>query len=467
MFGVSRRRRGSTCARDGIISWSICAILLGCGAGHGVARGAAPPPRLALEPPALAPDDARGPGSPLLDRGTLRRSELVRAVLARNPSLASGRQAVRAAAARAGQSGAFEDPMLELGLAPLSLAPSRAPVGYEVTISQRLPWFGKRGLETSAASADAEAAKADWEAMRRDLALAAVVLYDQYYVSARSLEINGQHLELLRAMRDAATAQFESGHAAAQDPIQAEAELAHLEHDSVKLAAQRDVIVAQMNELLHRAPELPLPPPPRDLPAPSAAEQAPVPQLERQALESSAELEAARLRIRAEQARADRAGREAYPDLTLSASYNSMWDMPEHRFMLGLGFSLPLQGGPRAARADEALAMRAQFASELERLSDATRTRVFVAAKQLQESEHVLRLFETRLVPLARARIEAAQAGFITSRAPFAAVIDAEKSLRAVELELETSRAECYRRRAELERALGRIPGLDSKEHGR
>ena len=39
-----------------------------------------------------------------------------------------------------------------------------------------------------------------------------------------------------------------------------------MEHDTVILASRRDVTVAQMNELLHRDPELPLPPPPKDLP---------------------------------------------------------------------------------------------------------------------------------------------------------------------------------------------------------
>ncbi len=42
-----------------------------------------------------------------------------------------------------------------------------------------------------------------------------------------------------------------------------------MEHDTVVLASRRDVTIAQgMNELLHRDPELPLPPPPEALPMP-------------------------------------------------------------------------------------------------------------------------------------------------------------------------------------------------------
>jgi outer membrane protein TolC len=64
---------------------------------------------------------------------------------------------------------------------------------------------------------------------------------------------------------------------------------------------------------------------------------------------------------------------------------------------------------------------------------------------------------------VARDEIDAARAGFIASQNPFMAVVEAEKNLRSVELEYQMARAECDRHRAELDRALGRIPGLDGQ----
>lgn len=395
---------------------------------------------------------------------SLQRRAYVRAVLERNPTIESARQGWRAALSRVQQSGTFEDPMIDLGVAPLSIGSSKAPFGYEIGISQRLPWFGKRGLEAAAATAEAEATKSDYEAMKRELALSAVVLYDQYFIAVRSIEINAHHVELMRAMRDGATAQFQVGRASAQDPLQAEAELAHMEHDTAILASQRDVTVAQMNELLHRAPELPLPPPPAELPMPAIPSSGEMQHLETNAVAHRSEITAARQRAQGAQARADRADREYYPDLTVSTSYNSMWDMPEHRWMVGLGFNLPIQTGRRAGAADEALAMRAQFESDASRLTDAARTQMFVALKRLQESEHVIGIFEKRLLPVARDQIDAARAGFTASQNPFVAVVAAEKNLRSVELDYQMARAECDRHRAELDRALGRIPGLDAQE---
>jgi len=420
--------------------------------GHASGLAAAAPPN----------DAAAG-----LEAKSLDRRAYVRAVLARNPSIESARQGWRAALARARKAGVWEDPMVDLAVAPLSIGSSQAPLGYELGISQHVPWFGKRALESSAAQAEAEASKSDYEAMRRELALTAVTLYDQYFVSTRSLDVNQKHVELMRVMRDSATAQFEAGHGTAQDPLQAEAELAHMEHDSALLSSQRDVTVAQMNELLHRAPELPLPPPPAELPMPAVPVASEAERLESNALAQRSEIAAARQRAQAAQALAERADRDAYPDLTVSTSYNSMWDMPEHRWMVGLGFSLPIASERRLGAADESRALRAQFESEAARLSDAARTQVYVALKQLQESEHVLGLFEKRLLPLGRQQIDAARASFTTSHTSFMSVIAAEKNLRSVELEYQTARAECDRHRAELDRALGRIPGLDEPERRR
>jgi cobalt-zinc-cadmium efflux system outer membrane protein len=409
-----------------------------------------------------APADDGALSGPVLERGAY-----VRAVLRRNRSIESARQAWQAAMGRARQAGSLEDPMVNVEVAPLSIGSHAARFGWDAMISQHLPWPGKLALDESAARAEADAAKSDFEASRRELALTASLLFDQYFVAVRSIEVNAHHVELMRSMQGAATAQYEVGRGSAQDPLQAEFELTHMEHDTVILASQRDVTLAQMNELLHREPNSPLPPPPKEL-APAA----PADAMGRSALQTEAaarrpEIMAMRERARAAQARADRASREYWPDITVSTSFNSMWDMPEHRWMVGLGFNLPIQAGRRGGAVDEAKAMRAQYEADAARMSDMARTQVVVALKQLQEAEHVLHIFGERLLPIARKQVDAARAAFISSQVPFVAAIDAEKNLRGVELEQQTAQADYDRRRAELDRALGRIPGLDGKEDAR
>jgi cobalt-zinc-cadmium efflux system outer membrane protein len=308
--------------------------------------------------------------------------------------------------------------------------------------------------------------RSDFEATRRELALTAALLYDEYFVVARSIEINAHHIDLMRELKAGALAQFESGRGSAQDPLQAEAELTHLEHDAVVLASQRTITVAQMNELLHRDPELPLPPPPKDLTVSAAPDARGAAHLADEAASHRPEIAATRSRARAEQARAERAERESYPDISVSTSYSSMWDTPEHRWMVGLSLNVPIQLGRRAGAIEEANAARARFDSETGRLTDKARTEVFVALKRLEEAAHVLHLYEERLIPVARDQVDAARAGFITSRNDFVAVIGAEKNLRGVELEYQMMRADFDKQRAELDNACGRIPGLDDQQEG-
>lgn len=421
--------------------------------------------RVPASPPAATLDRGGGhDGAPPRDEElstarVLDRASFVRAVLRENPTIEAAKQAYRGAVARTRQSGAFEDPMVDLGVAPLSIGSSSAPFGFQVGVSQRLPWFGKRALERSVAALEAEAAKSDIEATRRDLALGASLLYDQYFLSNVSHDINGEHIRLMTALRAGAVAQFEAGRGSLQDPLQAEAELAELEREALVLSSETVVTMAQMNELLHRDPGAALPPPPKELPI------LPIDDLSSEgkggaSAEGRPEVASARLHARAEQARAERAEREGYPDFTVSASYNSMWEMPEHRFMVGLGFNLPIQAGRRTGAAEEAEAARARYEAEAARAVFRARTEIAVAKTELTRALTVVRHYEERALPVARRQIDAARAGFVASQNPFVAVVEAERNLRRVELAYQMARADCDRLRLELDRALGRVPGL-------
>ncbi len=404
-------------------------------------------------PPAPALEDDIVLGNEVLDR-TL----LVQAVLQRNPSIESARQAWRAMLARFPQAGAFEDPTVSFSVAPLSIAPGPAPLGYNIDLSQRLLFPGKIDARSAIAAHEAQASKGDYEATRLALAASAAALFDDYFVAVRALEINAKHVALVTDLKQSAIAQIATGRGSAQDALEAEAELAHIEHELLVFSSRRDIVTAEINELLHRDPSKPLPSPPNDLPLPPEITTS-TSDLTTDALARRPDLDAARAHIHAEEARHVSGARSYLPDLMLSTSYNSMWDRLEHRWMIGLGLSVPLQLGARQGAIDEADALRAHDESEVLRLSDAVRGQVAIALHRLDESRHLALLYDERLVPLGRAQVDAARGGFIASQNSFSTVLAAEKGLRAVELARHEARAEVDRRQAELDHALGRIAG--------
>jgi len=388
----------------------------------------------------------------------LEKNALVRAVLARNPSLESARFAWQAVLAQQPQATALSDPTVSYSLAPASIRSSNVRFGQVVKIEQRFPWPSTLGLAGDVVLSDAEAARSDYQAARLDLALLASVLFDEYAKVVRLLELNVEHRNLTEDIKAAAIAQYETGRAPQQEPLQAEVELSHVLHEEVLLESERLVIVAKLNQLLHRAPQAPLPPPERIQFVPvEVGESA---ELQDQALEERPELRATQSRIIARESAAELTQRKFFPDLGVMGEYNSMWNETEHRWMLGVSLNLPIQIKSRRGSVDQANAELGRARADFESWSDEVRAEVDQSRQRVLEAQHVLTLYQKRLLPAAKAQIEAARAGYETGRNSFQALIDSERSLRTLEIQYEEALTTFGQRGAELSRALGQTPGL-------
>jgi outer membrane protein TolC len=407
------------------------------------------------ETAASAPD-------PFAGAATLERAALVQAVLERNPTIAAARHAWRAALERAPQEASLDDPMLGFGVAPASFGDTHevSHPGTRVDLSQRFPFPGKLELRGEAAVAESDAAAHDFDGVRLRLALMASRLYDEYYLSSREVEINAQHVALLEELQRVATARYEVGEATQQDPIQAEVERSHAVHRGVLLATRERVAAEQIQTLLHRDPEAPLPPPPAELALPSELT-GEKDALVTDALSARPDVAAASARVRAGESRVDLARREFFPDFTLQAAYDRFWQEEELQPSVGIQVELPFQIARRRAALAQARAELAGAQSERDALVDEARFGVRSSLLRAEESRHVLHLVETEQLPAARDQVEAARTGFETGRSEFFSLIDAQRTLLRVELDREEARADVCRRRAELDRALGRVAGAD------
>ncbi|HUH04971.1 MAG TPA: TolC family protein, partial [Kofleriaceae bacterium] len=235
-------------------------------------------------------------------------------------------------------------------------------------------------------------------------------------------------------------------------------DLAELSRQRVALESDRDVTIAQLNALLHRGPTAIIPTPRSEL-APDAP---PVPErreLEARALEQRPELDAVASRERGARSRVDLAERDYYPDLRIMGSYNRMWHDLAHQFMVGLAIDLPLTRGRRDAAVEAAEAGVARAHAERDLMIDDVLREVRIAARRVEEADASAALYRDRVVPAAENRVEAIRLGLDAGRTTFLEVIRAERELRAVRLTYHQVVADTYRRRVELDRAVGRRPG--------
>ncbi|MBK7951408.1 MAG: TolC family protein [Deltaproteobacteria bacterium] len=421
-------------------------------------------------------------GEPILDR-----RRLVAAVLERNPSLAVARQAYRAALARYPQASGLDDPMLGMGVAPLSFGSRRVDRAGRVDLSQRLPFPGKRRLRGEAALAEAEAVGRDLESMRLELATLASKLFDDWTLAARALEINREHATLLGELHRVALARYAAGEDSKPSVLKAELACSRAMVEQSELESEARVVAEQINALLHRAAGLSIPAaPPSSGHAARLAElgsddeavdgNAPVhadgdfigaargggidAKLLDEALAARPELAAAAAREQAAHARVDLAVREFLPDFTVMGAYDRLWQESPLVPYVGVQLNVPLQLGRRRAALEES---RAELEGSRQRrlaLEDDVRLAVESAGLRLAQARRAERLVRDRLLPAASEQVSATRSAYASGGSRFFDLIDALRELHELELEHETTLARIAQRRAELDRALGRMPGL-------
>jgi len=362
--------------------------------------------------------------------------DVVTAVLDRNPTLPAMQAAFEAAQARIESVSSLDDPRLTYAVAPHTADVSGQDLGQRVELSQRLPWPGKLRLAGERAGHEAQAAHDNLDTARLKLTATARSAVAEWFYVHDAVRINTINQDLWREFKRIAETKYATGRASKQDALRADVELNMLRHQAIVLERQRREVLARLNTLLNRAPDLPVPPPavpadPRALPAPAALRAA--------ALERRPDLRALDARVAAQQTRVELADRDFYPDFNMMAGYNTLWDMQEKRFTVGVGINLPLDVSKRRAALGEAKAnarrvelervdRRAEIEGEVQRAFDA-----------VDEARHVLALYRDKLVPLAEENLDAARADYQAGSGDFLNLVSAEKNL--IETQLGAARA--------------------------
>ena len=414
---------------------------------------AAPPPVIELQRPTITSNS---------DSTSLDLESVLGRVLQRNPSLAAARGAWDEARAHARQAGSLEDPMLDVMAAPRSFGSSNVDGAYRVGITQAFPLFGQRGLRGRTAEAEARAAGWDLRTAQIDLLHQTRMAYADYWEVARAVALNQELLDLFPQLRRVSLARYSAGLVGQQEPLQVDVELAMLDHQAVVLERQRLVAVAVLNVLMHDPPDRRLPPPPREIPLPDTsvvhADLAP------RARALRPEMRAADARVDASRAAVTLAGRQGLPETSFGVAYDRFWGEPELRTTLGITMNLPINLGRISAGRTEARARLEASEARQEVVRDSIELQVAIAAARLHEQAHDVAIARDRLLPLAERALQASRAGYEANRIDFLTVLNSLRGFLTARLEADQSLAMLYRARADLDRALGELPGALKEE---
>lgn len=379
---------------------------------------------------------------------------LISEVQRRNPTLQAALAAWGAASERYPQVVALEDPIFQSMFAPGSFASnSSTQASYFVGISQKVPWAGKRALRGQIAQAEAAAASFDSEDVRLRLTEAARLAFFEYYLVRRNLELNSSNRNAVDGFRETAKAKFEATQVTQQDVLQADVELALLNSRRIELEQNEKIAVARINTLLHRAPQLAVPPPPPRLEISDSLPD--VEALRQAAIAQRPDLTAQAARIRAEQAAVALALKEFYPDLELMGRYDQFWTDVVQRSQVGMYLNIPLNQSRRQAAVREAIFRVNKMQAEYDSQVDGVRNEVQAGFARLEGGYKTARLYSDTILPAAEANVAAASAGYEAGKIDFLRLVEAERQLIGLQEKSQEAIAEYHRRRAELERAAG------------
>jgi outer membrane protein TolC len=310
-------------------------------------------------------------------------------------------------------------------------------------------------LRGAGAAAEAQAASNDIEDMGLKLIESAQSAYYDYYLVHRAIEVNEENLKLLNELRKVADDRFRTAQAPEQDRLQADVEIGRQRDRGLALERMRKVAVARINTLMHLPPDAPLPSPPKELKAKSALP--PAAELRAGALARRPDLQALIHRIGSDEAAVALAEREYLPDFEVMAAYDKFMgnQMGQMAPMVGVRFNAPLRRVRRHAAVGEAMARLSKRRAELDAQVDQVNMQVQEAYEQARESEEALPLYEKTVLPAARENVRAAQQAYIANRTPFVSLIEAQRNLVMILDRFYEIQADYFRRRANLERAIG------------
>ncbi len=362
---------------------------------------------------------------------SLRLDQVVQDVINNNNRVAAARYMEQAANAKVGPAGAWDDPMLMLGVAnlPTSFDFKMDPMTMKmVGLSQNIPYAGHKGLQSKAAKAEAGAVTQERYAVEVDMAMTARYAFADLYYRTKSLFDLGAQFELLSDVVASAKAKLTTNQASQDEVLGALAELWRLQTQI--LEAEHLVDESRHNLNILRGLEVTADVPPLATPDEFALPETPDDWL------SAAKLNYPPLQRLFRQSEAygfsSRAARRmSWPMLGLSANYGfrSGYETGLHGNILGersdmisfqANISLPIFAGRQQRKMALSMdAMRRGVDAEAVqkwREIEARLRLLYTSALHLKET---ISLYRDRIIPAAQDAYQSALAGYSVNKVPY------------------------------------------------
>ena len=379
-------------------------------------------------------------------------AEYVRYAEQHNPKLKQALARYKAALAKVPSASTWVDPRLTYGYFARPVETRTGPQEMRFSAAQTFPWKGKLALKGRIAQQEAEVEGQRYETVRRSLIFEVKAAYYDCYFLDRAIAVTEENLRLLTHLEEVGRTRYRGGTGEHAPVLKAQVELGRLEDQLRSLRQQRRPAAARLNAALGRAATDPVAVPDS---LPMAALD-----LDEEVLKGRLQAANPTLQMRQVQARAqslgvELAGKQFYPDLTVSLDYIHIGDRGENPLMAMASLNLPLwrssyEAEKRAAKLSHQAALQG-VADEENRLA----AELELALYKQRDAQSRSALYRDSLLPKAEQALNITQRAFAADRSDFLAVIDAQRTLLEFQLAYERARTDQALHWAEIEKLVG------------
>lgn len=389
-----------------------------------------------------------------------RLEDLLRLANMRNPDYAAMRHEVAAASERVMPAGALMSPRFKLELEDITQGGTRSPTVFPAavgstryTLTQDLPWPGKRDLRRDIALQETHAAQGRVQLTWADTAARIKTVFAQRYLIKATEQLVNENLDLMLQLEKVLQVRYAGGLAAQQDITRIHVEHTGMRAELVALAGEWRQSQNRLNALLAQPLDTPLA-------APASLKALPEPaKLNVNALAERLRLNSPQIVVESAKARSaektrDLTYKNRYPDVTVGISAMQR-QRAVNEWGLMLEVNIPLQRDVLRAQERESEAMLAAAQSRQEAAANQAFADLSDNLSALEAARQTEHLMTYSLMPQAELTWRAALAGYENGKADFATLLDAQRQIRQARLGQLKAQVEAQVRLAEIEKLLG------------
>ena len=399
----------------------------------------------------------------------LKLNDLVEEALNKNPDILAAKSKWEVFKERPPQAGSLDDPMLGLGIVNLPTDTfsfrQEDMTMKEISLTQRLPYPGKRGLRREMAQKEAEAALSDYEEVKvkvsRDVKMA---YYELFYVN-KAIEVTEKNREILKLLNQIAETKYSVGEGIHTDVFKAQLELSKMIDELIMLNQNRRTLKSKLNTLLYRPPFAPLGDPEEVSLEKFSADPE---ELVKAAAERRPSLQSVKRMVERNQASLKLAERDYYPDFDIKLAYGQRDDGPAGRrpdmVSAMVGFNLPLWYKSKQSR--KVAESQKDIQATKDQLTAMTNEIRFMMSEKLidiERAEKQIELLKTGIIPQATLSLDSAIASYRVNKVDFITLLDTEMTLFKYETQYYRLLTDYRKSIAEIEAAVGKASAEEKK----